>query len=279
MGEAKEKKLAEIAALIKKALELKLTDATWVACFSPEELATVYNGIGPEWLPNSIREKLTKYLAIFAPACLIHDFHYWIGDGTLKDFNYANDILEANCRKCINAETKWYQLLRRAAGYYAAHLMAEACRRYGWSAYRTGRMEEPGVRVSAPCGCSQPIGTRASRATARPSQESESTSNSSVLTPNPSKTLALFAFFAATILTGCYRSIELLREGEYSLTYTAVGLKTDVSKIEAEKMTNGLVRVLVEGVATDVSERNAKIIESSGSAVGNIAEKVVEGMK
>ena len=28
-----------------------------------------------------------------------------------------------------------------------------------------------GVRVSAPCGCSQPIGTRASRATARPSQE------------------------------------------------------------------------------------------------------------
>lgn len=258
MGEAKKKNLAEIAALITKACDLKLTDAGWVACFSPEELATVYNGIGPEWLPYTLREKLTKYLAIFAPACLIHDFHYWIGDGTLKDFNYANDTLEANCRKCINAETKWYQLLRRAAGYYAAHLIAEACRRYGWSAYRTGRVEDPGVR----------------------SQASVPTPNPSVLTPNPSKTLALFAFFAAlTILTGCYRSIELIREGEYSLTYTAVGLKTDVSKIEAEKMTNGTVRVVVEGVATDVSERNAKIIESSGTAVGNIAEKVVEGMK
>jgi hypothetical protein len=129
--------------------------------------------------------------------------------------------------------------------------MAEACRRYGWSAYRTGRVEEPGVR-----------------------------SQGSVPTPNPSKTLALFAFFAAsTLLSGCYRSIELVREGEYSLTYTAVGLKTDVSKIEAEKMTNGTVRVVVEGVATDVSERNAKIIESSGSAVGNIAEKVIEGVK
>ena len=33
------------------------------------------------------------------------------------------------------------------------------------------RGQELGVRVSAPCGCSQPIGTRASRATARPSQE------------------------------------------------------------------------------------------------------------
>ncbi|MBO7309588.1 MAG: hypothetical protein J6V38_08165, partial [Kiritimatiellae bacterium] len=97
--------------------------------------------------------------------------------------------------------------------------------------------------------------------------------------PVPPKSLALFAFLAATLLTGCYRSIELVREGEYTLSYTAVGLKTDVSKIEAEKTTNGSVRVFIEGVATDVSERNAKIIESSGTAVGNIAEKVVEGMK
>lgn len=261
MGEVKEKKLAEITALIKKACDLKLTDAICVAQFTPEELSVAYNGIGPEWLPISIREKLTKYLAIFAPACLIHDFHYWIGDGTLKYFNYANDILEANCRKCINAETKWYQLLRRAAGYYAVHLIAEACRRYGWSAYRTGRVEDEGngERVTG--------------------NGSPATVPSSPL-PVPPKTLALFAFFAVlTLLTGCYRSIELVREGEYSLTYTAVGLKTDVSKIEAEKTTNGTVRVLVEGVATDVSERNAKIVESSGTAVGNIAEKVIEGVK
>jgi hypothetical protein len=83
----------------------------------------------------------------------------------------------------------------------------------------------------------------------------------------------------ALAFTGCYRSIELVREGEYTLTYTAVGLKTDVSKIEAEKTTNGTVRVFVEGVATDVSERNAKIVESSGTAVGNVAKEVVEGMK
>jgi hypothetical protein len=258
MGEAKEKIKSNIKELLKKALELKLTDAAWVACFSPEELAAVYNGIGPEWLPSSIREKLTEYLAIFAPACLIHDFRFWIGNGSYLDFASANNALEENLYKCVNAEIKWYHPFRRLAGYYAAHLMAEACRRYGWIAYRTGRVEEPGVR----------------------SQESESTPNPSVLTPNPSKPFALFAFFAVSILfTGCYRSIELVREGEYSLTYTAVGLKTDVSKIEAEKMTNGTVRVVIEGVATDVSERNAKIIESSGTAVGNIAEKVVEGMK
>lgn len=265
MGEAKEKIKSNIKELLSKALNLKLTDAGWVACFSPEELATVYNGIGPEWLPYSLREKLTKYLAIFAPACLIHDFHYWIGDGTLKDFNYANDTLEANCRKCINAETKWYQFLRRAAGYYAAHLMAEACRRYGWSAYRTGRVEDERGKVKGEGEESQ---TSAVHLHLKPSP-----------IPTTSKLSLCLCASVLTLLTGCYRSIELVREGEYSLTYTAVGLKTDVSKIEAEKTTNGTVRVFIEGVATDVSERNAKIIESSGTAVGNIAEKVVEGMK
>ena len=257
MNDAEEKKLAEIAALIKKACDLKLTDAGWVACFEPEELALVYNGIGPEWLPSAIREKLTEYLAIFAPACFIHDFHYWIGDGSREDFIYANDILEANCRKCINAETKWYQLLRRSAGYYAAHLIAEACRRYGWIAYRTGRVEgveSDGVNSPTPPLPHSP-------------------------TPSPTKlSLGLCASVLIT-LTGCYRAITLTRLNDYELKYRAVGLKTDVSRIEAEKTTNGTVRVFIEGVATDVSERNAKLIESSGTAVGNVAKEVVEGMK
>ena len=265
MGEAKAKKLAEITALIIKARKFKLIDSGWVICFAPEELATVYNGIGPEWLPCSLREKLTKYLAVFAPACLIHDFHYWIGDGTLKDFNYANDTLEANCRKCINAETKWYQIFRRAVGYYAAHLMAEACRRYGWSAYRTGRMEDPGVRGQ------ESIGEKSKSIV----EVEQRTVKNFAVRPR----IGLITSTLLLLLTGCYRSIELVREGEYSLTYMAVGLKTDVSKIEAEKTTNGLVRVFIEGVSTDVSERNAKIIESSGTAVGNIAEKVIEGVK
>ena len=83
----------------------------------------------------------------------------------------------------------------------------------------------------------------------------------------------------ALAFTGCYRAITVTRFDEYELTYRAVGLKTDVSKIEAEKTTNGTVRVVVEGVATDVSERNAAIIESSGTAAGNVAQKVVEGLK
>ena len=89
----------------------------------------------------------------------------------------------------------------------------------------------------------------------------------------------LFISFAATLAAGCFRSIELVKEGDYKWEYLSVGLKTDVAKIEVEKNTNGTVRVVIDGVVTDVSERNREIVEASGTAVGNIAEKVIEGVK
>lgn len=82
-----------------------------------------------------------------------------------------------------------------------------------------------------------------------------------------------------SLMSGCFRSIELVKEGDYRCEYLSVGLKTNVAKIEVEKNTNGTVRVTIDGVATDVSERNQGIVEASGTAVGNIAEKVVEGLK
>ena len=241
MGEARNKKLNEIAELQQKAVELELEEAAIIAQFTPEELLVVWNGIGPEWLPNEIRSRLTKYLAIFAPACFIHDFHYWALGSSRAEFDWANDVLERNARRCIDGATRWYQIIRRAAGYYAAHLLAEACRKYGRSAFFAGKEE---VRVPSSC-------------------------SNSKLELTHSLTLALLTI---SLLSGCYRSITVSRTDEWNLTYRSVGLKTDVSKIEAEKAADGTVRVLVEGIATDVSERNAAIVESSGTAVGNIIE-------
>ena len=246
MGEARNKKLNEIAELQQKAVELELEEAAIIAQFTPEELLVVWNGIGPEWLPNEIRSRLTKYLAIFAPACFIHDFHYWALGSSRAEFDWANDVLERNARRCIDGATRWYQIIRRAAGYYAAHLLAQACRRYGWSAFLSGRVEEvksDGVNSSTPS-----------------------------LPHSPTKLSLFLSASVLILLSGCYRSITVSRTDEWNLTYRSVGLKTDVSKIEAEKTTNGTVRVLVEGIATDVSERNAAIVESSGTAVGNIIE-------
>lgn len=275
MGEAKKKKEAHIEGLLMTAITLDLygleeildipvaeiawhyngCGTEWLP--SAAELARSYNGCGPEWLPSAVREKLTEYFAIFEPAFMIHDWRFSRSDGTRCGFNAANFELENNLRRIAKANYGFFNL-RRYGALAAAEVIVEACSRYGWSAWCAGRMEDERKKVKGE------------------GEESQTSTGHLHLKPSP-KPLAFFA--ALTLLSGCYRSIELIREGEYSLTYTAVGLKTDVSKIKAEKMTNGTVRVLVEGVATDVSERNAKIIESSGTAVGNIAKEVVEGIK
>ena len=91
----------------------------------------------------------------------------------------------------------------------------------------------------------------------------------------------LIAIAAAAMCAGCgFRSIELVRTPDgYDLSYLNIGLKTDVEKFEIEKSTNGIVRCVIDGVATDVSAENKRMIEASGTAVGNVAQKVVEGLK
>jgi hypothetical protein len=85
-------------------------------------------------------------------------------------------------------------------------------------------------------------------------------------------------FLLALALTGCMRSIEVIKQGDdWRASYTSLGLKTDVDSIEVEKKSDGFIKVKVKGLVTDVSEENKKIVDSSGSAVGTIAEKVIEG--
>lgn len=95
-----------------------------------------------------------------------------------------------------------------------------------------------------------------------------------------------------SLVTGCMRSITIVRhagvpstngvtsvDGGWQLDYCALGLKTDVSSIKAKRTTDGGIEVEIDGVATDVSARNAEIIEASGGAAGTVAGKVVEAVK
>lgn len=90
---------------------------------------------------------------------------------------------------------------------------------------------------------------------------------------------------ALSALTGCMRSITITRHadlpatngveavsGGWRLDYLALGLKTDVSSIKARRTVDGGITVEIDGVATDVSSRNAEIIESAGTAAGNAAK-------
>lgn len=255
MGEAIQKKIREVEDLITQALVLNLYGVENLCDLDAEEIARFYNGCGPAWLPDAARKKLTEYFAIFAPAFMLHDCRFEFSDNTRCGFNAANTELEYNLRKIAKAKYGFLNW-RRYRALAAAEVLVAACERFGYSAW----VKDEQSRVKE-CG---------SNGVASPTPS---------LPHSPTKLSLCLCASVLILLTGCYRSITVSRYDEYELVYRSVGLKTDVSKIEAEKMTNGTVRVLVEGVATDVSERNAKIVESSGTAIGNVAEKVIEGMK
>lgn len=221
--------LKHVSKLYETAVKADL-DLGFAASLSDDRLAELYNGCGPEWLPARIREKLTRRLALFEPAFLIHDCDYSAANGSTGDWAVANDRLEMNCLALANYTYPWYSW-RRYRARLAALEIASLCRRYGWTAY-----------VSA------------------------------------AKKLCA-VLLVALALTGCMRSIEVIKDGDdWRASYTSLGLKTDVDSIEVEKKSDGFIRVKVKGLVTDVSEENKKIVDSSGTAVGNIAEKVVEGV-
>lgn len=222
--------LKHVSDLYETAVKADL-DLGFAASLSDDRLAELYNGCGPEWLPARIREKLTRLLAIFEPAFLIHDCDYSAANGSTGDWVVANDRLEMNCLALANYTYPWYSW-RRYRARLAALEIASLCRRYGWTAY-----------VSA------------------------------------AKKLCA-VLLVALALTGCMRSIEVIKQGDdWRASYTSLGLKTDVDSIEVEKKSDGFIRIKVKGLVTDVSEENKKIVDSSGTAVGTIAEKVIEGVK
>ena len=90
-----------------------------------------------------------------------HGWKKWLVGPIERHWFRKADRIVATC----DAEKAW---IEGYLGKKCPEIVVEDVRRF----FKLGvRSQELGVRVSAPCGCSQPIGTRASRATARPSQE------------------------------------------------------------------------------------------------------------
>ncbi len=113
-----------------------LSGAEWLADLSLGKIRAAYNGIGPEWMSQSMRDNLNKYFGIFVVCAVIHDCRFaYCNDGTAAGFNAANDELDRNCRIVADANFKWWQL-RRYLARRAGRIMADACREFGWSAWR-----------------------------------------------------------------------------------------------------------------------------------------------
>ena len=127
----------------KKTLELlcaaraaRLDGLVFVQDLDIDTIEDGYNGIGPEFLDPDVRGKVTKYLALFEPAALVHDLRNEFSDGTREGFARANDEFLANCRKL--ADHRYCALdPRRYRARAVARLLYRFvnAERFGWRAW------------------------------------------------------------------------------------------------------------------------------------------------
>ena len=103
--------------------------------FGVTRLQEVYNGIGPESLPPEIRDKVTRYLSLYAPAALIHDMRYDCSDGTKAAWKVANYEFFANCFRLIRERFAWYDPRRYLAPEAAYLLYLAVSSDGGWQAW------------------------------------------------------------------------------------------------------------------------------------------------
>ena len=126
---------AKIDSLVKAAVVADLDGIDFLSSYDYKEISAAYNGIGPEWMPPAIREKLSAHLELFAPAALIHDMRYQVSDGSRYGFNFANLEFFGNCVKLANDAYPWYSWRRyraRLAAQVAYDFVRSQC---GWVAW------------------------------------------------------------------------------------------------------------------------------------------------
>lgn len=99
-----------------------------------ETLAKCYNGTGPEFLPQRIRQKLDSVCLPFLPAFMVHDVDFSFSDGSRRSFIIANQHLLWNCIICACDAHPWYSW-RRYALILESWALYLACARFGWIAW------------------------------------------------------------------------------------------------------------------------------------------------
>lgn len=126
---------AKIDELVSEAVLAELEGVEFLQEFDYATLCRDYNGIGPASLKPEQRAKLSKYLALFAPAALIHDMRYTASDLTRMGFNFANIEFRSNCFKLANNAYAWYNWRRYRAWAVAELMFMGVASDFGWDAW------------------------------------------------------------------------------------------------------------------------------------------------
>lgn len=121
--------------LVEKAKSLRLEGAECLVGMDMDEVCGAYNGIGPQFLGEKLRDGMTEILHVYEPAALIHDIRFDRSDGTRRSFDRANREFCANCRKCANDAYAWWSWRRYRAYAVIRAMNGFVCADGGWKAW------------------------------------------------------------------------------------------------------------------------------------------------
>lgn len=131
--------LDKIKSLIAQVLLYSLQTSLEYKALSPETIQKTYNGCGPAWLPNDLRNKLTDWLGRFESAFMIHDCDYSFKenhDSSEANFTKANKRLQNNCWIIVKKEIAAHRIIKRFQLYLATRDIYLAVQKGGWKAWQ-----------------------------------------------------------------------------------------------------------------------------------------------
>ncbi|MBR0197182.1 MAG: hypothetical protein IJQ34_03520 [Kiritimatiellae bacterium] len=102
--------------------------------YTDDELAAIFNGIGPDAFPQWLRSALDALHPSLAPVAFIHDVEWHESDGTETAFAESNARFRRNGCKVASAAFGWWRP-RRYLVMWDAVKFARICQRFGWSAW------------------------------------------------------------------------------------------------------------------------------------------------
>lgn len=106
-----------------------------------EELARIYNGIGPSSFPDWMRDALDAIHPSLRPVALIHDVEFEHSDGKEDSFRACNERFRCNGIKVAQAGFKWYNP-RRYLVEFEAVKYAAVCQLFGWPVWARAQIKK-----------------------------------------------------------------------------------------------------------------------------------------
>ena len=111
-----------------------------------EAVAAAYNGIGPEWMGEKLRESVTRHLALFEPAALLHNLAFEQSDGTFYGFTLANGNFYQDCLRLADEGFKWLDTGTHTVYTAARILYFCVSSPFGWMTWRKNFVKRGNAR-------------------------------------------------------------------------------------------------------------------------------------